>query len=706
MIRSVPPLLALALALAGCTPEAPPPAPAAPVADAATPVAADAQAAPATAADAAPAPPVKVAPAEPPAPPLLDAPAIAAHLDAEQVVGFVGAEGLDQLAGHLLGFLDALGAAKAVPPDAPAAIFDPKKRAAALGFDPTTAEGWASVGLDAAAGVALVADRRLTVGEAPAPTVWLKIADRPKLLAALERLVGEVVVADLGATLTVGGQTVLVQAGPEGWTLALPVPATADAAALRPALAQVATPPKAPLAEAERVAAALRLGRGPRAFGYLGAAPLLALAQDEVPPEVRAGLDWTVAQVPAAGFAVGPGRGGVRVQIEAAARAALGRIVRAPGPAVPLARHVPADQVAGRYSLNPGEFMDGVADLVPPSLGAQRGQVLLAKNALPPLVGVSYEDVAAALTGQVVVAVAPPADGGRPIPTVLLGVNEAARADAVLKQLLDRAVKRDAGARLEPVEVAGHKGFRVEALELTVVRAGKVIIGAFGPTNDAARFVAPEPNLAAAAPSLDEDVVFGGAVGPAFFAALPEPEPAGRALDVVWKRLMGDGLLHTAMRLDARGLFLGGEGSAGTAAAGLVLVAAAIAIPAFVKYVNKSKAAQARLTLTRLAQAVELHRAQTGALPAAAPLTPAQSACPEGDGRYTPRAEDWAHPTWQALKAMPEGTFYHRLSFEPAADGQDFTLKAVGDLDCDGAVSTFTWSSADGGTLSVSDELE
>jgi type II secretory pathway pseudopilin PulG len=706
MTRAVSPLLALALTLAACKSEAPPAAPPPPAPPAPDAKIADAQAAPAKVADDAPAAPAKVAPVEPPAPPLLDTPAIAAHLDAEQVVGFVGAEGLDQLAGHLLGFLDALGAAQAVPPDAPAEIFDPKKRAAALGFDPTTTAGWASVGLDAAAGVALVADRRLTVGEAPAPIVWLKIADRPKLLGALERHVGKVAEADGGATLTVGGQTVLVQAGPGGWTLALPVPAGADAAALRPGLAQAATPPKASLAEAENVAAALRLGRGPRAFGFLAAAPLLALAREEVPPEVRAGLDWTVAQVPAAGFAVGPGRGGVRVQVEAAARAALARVVRAPGPAVPLARHVPGDQVAGRYSLNPSDFMDGVADLVPPSLGAQRGQVLLAKNALPPLLGISYEDLAAALTGQVVVAVAPPVDGGRPIPTVLLGVNEAARADAVLKQLLDRAVKRDPGARLEPVEVASHKGFRVEALELTVVRAGKVLVGAFGPTNDAARFVAPEPNLAAAAPSLDEDVVFGGAVGPAFFAALPKPEPAGRALDVVWKRLMGDGLLHTAMRLDARGLFLGGEGSAGTAAAGLVLVTAAIAIPAFVKYVKRSKAAQARLTLTRLAQAVELHRLQTGALPAAAPLTPARSACPDGDGRYTPRAEDWAHPTWQALKAMPEGTFYHRLSFQPAAGGQDFTLTAVGDLDCDGAVSTFTWSSADGGALSVSDELE
>ncbi len=704
MIRSAPPLLLLASALAACSPKDTPAPPTAPAADAAPAAAADARPVAAPIADAAvaAAPPARE---EPPAPPLLDAPALAAHLDAEQVVGFVGAEGLDALAAHLLGFLDALGAAKAVPPDAPAELFDPKKRAAALGFDPTTVEGWAAVGLDATAGVAVVADRRLRVGETPAPVAWVKIADRAKLLAALSRLLGAVREADDGATLIAGDRTLLLQAGPGGWTLVLPVPATADAAALRPLLAQVAAPPKAPLADAADLAGALRLGRGPRAYGFLGAAPLAALATAELPPEVRAGVDWSVQQMPAAGFAVGPGRGAIRLQMEAHARAALGRIVRAPGPLVALAAHVPVEQVAVRYSLDVGRFMDGVADLVPPSLGAQRGQVLIAKNALPPLIGVSYADLEAALSGQVVVAVAPPVGAGRPGVTMLIGVREAAAADRVVKTLLDRAVKREPGAQLEPIEVAGHKGFRVAGLELTVVRAGKVLIAALGAGNDAARFVAPEPNLAAGAPSIDEDVVFGAAVGPAFFAALPKPEPAGRALDVAWKRLMGDALLQTSMRLDARGLFMGGEGAAGTAAAGLVLTTAAVAIPAFVKYVNKSKAAQARLTLSRLAQAVEAHRLETGALPAAAPLTPAQSACPEGDGRYTPRAEDWAHPTWQALDAMPTDTFYHRLAFEPAADGQHFTLKAVGDLDCDGAVSTFTWSS-DGGALTVTDELE
>jgi len=127
-------------------------------------------------------------------------------------------------------------------------------------------------------------------------------------------------------------------------------------------------------------------------------------------------------------------------------------------------------------------------------------------------------------------------------------------------------------------------------------------------------------------------------------------------------------------------------------------IGAAIAIPAFLKYVNKSKASEAQWALQRLADTARAYYVENGKLPASAPMTPAPgSCCQGGEKRCAPSAEAWSNPAWQAIGfSMPDPHYY---SYELEVTGAGFTAKAVGDLDCDGELSTYTLT----GTVKGSD---
>ncbi len=80
--------------------------------------------------------------------------------------------------------------------------------------------------------------------------------------------------------------------------------------------------------------------------------------------------------------------------------------------------------------------------------------------------------------------------------------------------------------------------------------------------------------------------------------------------------------------------------------------------------------------------------AVTGTLPPSAPLTPpAGTCCKQPDGLCPRDLGDWKQEGWNALNFQPSAP--HRYSFEVAVDKDTVTLRAVGDLDCDGTYSTF-----------------
>jgi hypothetical protein len=136
----------------------------------------------------------------------------------------------------------------------------------------------------------------------------------------------------------------------------------------------------------------------------------------------------------------------------------------------------------------------------------------------------------------------------------------------------------------------------------------------------------------------------------------------------------------------------------GVAIAGSVL---AVAVPAFVRELHASRLAEPVQGLQRIGAAAVAHaegRPTQQAFPPSAPLTP--SAPPKG----TPAADppgSWDTPTWTALGFRPsaEGVphaFAFRFDAELSPARSAFFARAHGDLDGDGALSTFEIS---GGAL-------
>ena len=74
------------------------------------------------------------------------------------------------------------------------------------------------------------------------------------------------------------------------------------------------------------------------------------------------------------------------------------------------------------------------------------------------------------------------------------------------------------------------------------------------------------------------------------------------------------------------------------------------------------------------------------------PGNPTQYMCPNGDStKYTPNPRTWSHRTWRVLgMAQNEPTYY---AYEFVSQGRGpmahFTARAIGDLNCNGVLSTF-----------------
>ena len=146
----------------------------------------------------------------------------------------------------------------------------------------------------------------------------------------------------------------------------------------------------------------------------------------------------------------------------------------------------------------------------------------------------------------------------------------------------------------------------------------------------------------------------------------------------------------------------------------IVGILAAVAIPAFTRYVKRSKTAEAvgNVTMISAALVTELN-GLTPARRRAARLTPAPatpSAAP-GAQKYTADASRWATPAWQRVGFSIDAAHYYQYRVD--VDGRCYVVVAEGDLDGDGTRSTFAsrvCPGADGaytvGALQITNELE
>ena len=149
----------------------------------------------------------------------------------------------------------------------------------------------------------------------------------------------------------------------------------------------------------------------------------------------------------------------------------------------------------------------------------------------------------------------------------------------------------------------------------------------------------------------------------------------------------------------------------------IIGILAAVAIPAFTKYIAKSKSTEAREMLKKIhdgARQYFLDTPQPGMTPVAAQFPtaatlgphPATSFCCVGnavggdplkcDPTNATIVGHWQDATWQALHFSMDDPFWYSYTYTnpaataPAAATASFDAIANGDLDCDGTLSTFT----------------
>lgn len=144
----------------------------------------------------------------------------------------------------------------------------------------------------------------------------------------------------------------------------------------------------------------------------------------------------------------------------------------------------------------------------------------------------------------------------------------------------------------------------------------------------------------------------------------------------------------------------------------IIGILAAVAIPAFIKYMRRAKTSEAVEKLASLYRNSSTYftgeraaRGVGGAMlaaqfPTAAPLTPTTipGAVKAADAPLT-----WETPSWQALTFSISDPHYYSYQYDSSGTGtgSQFTARAVGDLDGDGILSTFERAGQSNANLEV-----
>jgi type IV pilus assembly protein PilA len=134
----------------------------------------------------------------------------------------------------------------------------------------------------------------------------------------------------------------------------------------------------------------------------------------------------------------------------------------------------------------------------------------------------------------------------------------------------------------------------------------------------------------------------------------------------------------------------------------IIGILAAVAVPAFIKYVRRSKTTEATMNVRKLYDSSVSyyafdHHSRTGAtllrqFPDTVAATPAVNGCCGQSGdKCPPNPAQWDTATWRSLNFSvddPHNYWYTYESANPGANAQ-FTARASANLDCDAIYSTF-----------------
>jgi type IV pilus assembly protein PilA len=134
----------------------------------------------------------------------------------------------------------------------------------------------------------------------------------------------------------------------------------------------------------------------------------------------------------------------------------------------------------------------------------------------------------------------------------------------------------------------------------------------------------------------------------------------------------------------------------------IIGVLAAVAIPAFMKYLSKAKTAEARQAVKKIYDGARAYymdpngAAKFGDVtfprfPDSVGPTPSTSCCNNSGNKCPVDATQWTDARWLALAFAMEEPHYYWYSFDAVnSSDKSFTAIAEGDLDCDGRTSYFS----------------
>jgi prepilin-type N-terminal cleavage/methylation domain-containing protein len=136
----------------------------------------------------------------------------------------------------------------------------------------------------------------------------------------------------------------------------------------------------------------------------------------------------------------------------------------------------------------------------------------------------------------------------------------------------------------------------------------------------------------------------------------------------------------------------------------ILLILGLVAVPAFVKYLRRTKTQEAvdnvrKLFDSSVAYFESEHKSKSGAVlprqfPASVGRTPAEPCCKTKGKKCIPKKDTFENPTWSALNFSIEDPFYFQYQYDSSGTdaASKFEASAFGDLDCDGIFSTYTRS--------------
>lgn len=106
-------------------------------------------------------------------------------------------------------------------------------------------------------------------------------------------------------------------------------------------------------------------------------------------------------------------------------------------------------------------------------------------------------------------------------------------------------------------------------------------------------------------------------------------------------------------------------------------------------YVKKGKMSEAKLMLNKLSKAAKAQAIERGMFPVGkVGPTPSEDCCKHPGGKCPVDPKQWQTPPWTDLDFQIDDPHLFRYSYE--SDGKTFTATAVGDLDCDTSMVTYT----------------